>query len=372
MLSSWRAQSLQLASRFPFLLQLANLGAPDLLSPVPLRSVPSQPVMADTGIPSNSPEIHQVDIDDILDQDDQDFRDAKKSHASAFEGDQLDRHDEDESESDNVTSEEDSEEAVAEEEARNFYNTIDGEDRADEARPPSPAPSPNPYAHPPITDIELDFDWEEEENIREALKAKRRKKAGKLACVGLSSTASKAEIEWCLRYYDKGCIWARPHPWMRPHVFDYNPRLRIPRMVLTPKLVKLGIGPPLHPYFRSIIEWYDIAPIQLSPNSWKLAIALYMLYRDHNNRAPTMEDLSFFFRLGASSCGYYYLVIWKTHNSTGWSEGKTSHDKKWKEPFFYTWPDERIRTQFNVTPSKSSTTSSRRALSEIFPNSCCL
>ena len=141
---------------------------------------------------------------------------------------------------------------------------------------------------------------------------------------------------------------------MRPHVFDYNPRLRIPRMVLTPKLVKLGIGPPLHPYFKSIIEWYDIAPIQLSPNSWKLAIALYMLYRDHNNRAPTMEDLSFFFRLGASSYGYYYLVVWKTHNFTGWSEGKTSHDKKWKEPFFYTWPDERIRTQFNIKPSKSS------------------
>ena len=90
---------------------------------------------------------------------------------------------------------------------------------------------------------------------------------------------------------------------MRPHIFDYNPRLRIPRMVLTPKLIRLGIGPPLHSYFRSIIEWFDIAPIQLSPNGWKLAIALYMLYQDHNNRAPTMEDLSYFFRLGASSLG---------------------------------------------------------------------
>ena len=116
--------------------------------------------------------------------------------------------------------------------------------------------------------------------------------------------------------------------------------------------VKLGIGPPLHPYFRSIIEWFDIAPIQLSPNGWKLAIALYMLYQDHNNRAPTMEELSYFFRLGASSLGYYYLVVWKTHNSTGWSEGKTSNEKKWKEPFFYTRPDERVRTQFNTTPSK--------------------
>ena len=126
-------------------------------------------------------------------------------------------------------------------------------------------------------------------------------------------------------------MWARPHPEMRPHIFDYNPRLRIPRMVL------------------------DIAPAQLSPNSWKLAIALYMLYMDHNRRAPTMMDLSYFFRLGASSIGYYYLVVRKSHNSTGWSEGRTSNTKAWKEPFFYTWPEyDRIRTQFNISPSKCS------------------
>ena len=124
-------------------------------------------------------------------------------------------------------------------------------------------------------------------------------------------------------------------------------------MVLTPKLIQLGVGPPFHPYFKSIIEWYDISPAQLSPNSWKLSIALFMLYQDHNHREPTMTDLSFFFRLGASSIGYYFLVVWKTHNQKGWSEGKTSNTKRWKEPFFYLWPDERVRTQFNASPSKS-------------------
>ena len=310
--------------------------------------------MAESGTPSPElPESDPIDINELLDQDEQDLRDfSRKKPRVETEDDPSDNSGEEELGGDVDATGEDSEEEAAEEEARNFYHIIDMEELSDEARPPSPLPSPNPYAHPPISDSELDFDWDEEVEIREALKAKRRKRAGKLACVGLSSTASKAEIEWCLKYYDKGCIWARPHPWMRPHIFDYNPRLRIPRMVLTPKLVRLGIGPPLHPYFRSIIEWFDIAPIQLSPNGWKLAIALYMLYRDHNNRAPTMEDLSYFFRLGASSLGYYYLVVWKTHNSTGWSEGKTSNEKKWKEPFFYTWPDERIRTQFNTKPSK--------------------
>ena len=284
---------------FFFLLQLANLGAPDLLSPVPLRSFFSRSSMADTGASPKSLDTNLVDINDLLDQDERDLRTS--SRKDDIVNDNEPGNIEEEVENDNT--DEDSEEAAAEEEARNFYHTIAEDNSSDEARPPSPLPSPNPYAHPQILDCELDFDWDEEEEVREVLKAKRRKRAGKLACVGLSSTASKAEIEWCLRYYDKGCIWARPHPWMRPHIFDYNPRLRIPRMVLTPKLIRLGIGPPLHPYFRSIIEWFDIAPIQLSPNGWKLAIALYMLYQDHNNRAPTMEDLSYFFRLGASSLG---------------------------------------------------------------------
>ena len=321
---------------------------------------------------TSSPElqgVNHVDIEELLNQDELDLRNSSKRSPLIEPDTQSGNSGEEKLGDDTEDSDGDSEEAAAEEEARDFYHAINEDESLDEARPPSPAPSPNPYAHPQITNSELDFDWDEEGEIREALKAKRRKKAGKLACVGLSSTASKAEIEWCLRYYDKGCIWARPHPWMRPHIFDYNPRLRIPRMVLTPKLVKLGIGPPLHPYFRSIIEWFNIAPIQLSPNGWKLAIALYMLYQDHNNRAPTMEDLSYFFRLGASSLGYYYLVVWKTHNSTGWSEGKTSNEKKWKEPFFYTRPDERVRTQFNTTPSKCLI-SSRRASCYIFLFPC--
>ena len=210
-------------------------------------------------------EIDPLDINEFLNQDEEVlYRSPSRGKAQLVDSDsdQLNGEDEEDLEDDG-----DSEEDEAEEEARTFYHNLDDEESLDEARPPSPLPSPNPYTHPPISDQELDFEWDEDKEVREAVKAKARKKAGKLACVGLSSTATNAEIKWCLKYFDKGCIWARPHPWMRPHIFDYNPRLRIPRMVLTPKLVKLGIGPPLHPYFKSIIEWFDIASIQLSPNS---------------------------------------------------------------------------------------------------------
>lgn len=218
-----------------------------------------------------------VNLDDLLDQDEHELHHSSnrgKAQAVDSDNDQLDNAGGNNSEPDD----EDSAEAEAEAQAQNFYHFLNEEDEDHEARPPSPQPSPSPYFHPPISDRELDFYWDEDQEIPEAVKAKRCKRAGKLACVGLFSTASNAEIKWCLKYYSLGCLWARPHPEMCPHFFDYNPRLRIPRMVLTPKLVKLGIGFSLHPYFRSILEWFDIAPIQLSPNNWKLAIALYMLY----------------------------------------------------------------------------------------------
>lgn len=65
---------------------------------------------------------------------------------------------------------------------------------------------------------------------------------------------------------------------MRLHLFNYDLEFRIPRVVLSPKLVALGVSAPLHPFFKDICEWFDIAPIQLSPNNYKMAIALCMMY----------------------------------------------------------------------------------------------
>lgn len=49
---------------------------------------------------------------------------------------------------------------------------------------------------------------------------------------------------------------------MRPHIFNHGEEFRILKIVLTPKLVALGVGAPLNLYFREISEWYDIVPIQ--------------------------------------------------------------------------------------------------------------
>lgn len=156
-----------------------------------------------------------------------------------------------------------------------------------------------------------------------------------------------------MQYYDMEGIWVRPFSFMKCHIFNYGKHFRVPRMVTSARLVELGLGAPLVPYYREIIEWFDIAPIQLSPNSYKLAIALHMLYSSLGFKAPTVPELSYFFGLRKSQKGYFYLVVQPKLNKRGFSEGKVSNDKKWKDTFFYLYDVERVRTQFNCSPSKN-------------------
>lgn len=106
-------------------------------------------------------------------------------------------------------------------------------------------------------------------------------------------------------------------------------------MVTSPKRIALRLGAPLHLYYRSLLEFFDIAPMQLSPNSYRLAAALLILYTYLGFDPPTMIELSYFFNLGASNIGYYYLVVWKPLFGKVFSEGRISNTKGWKEPFLY-------------------------------------
>lgn len=83
------------------------------------------------------------------------------------------------------------------------------------------------------------------------------------------------------------------------HLFNIR-GLPTPKMVLTPQLVELGLGSPMHPFFE-LIDFYKLAPIQLSLNSYRLVIGIYMMYLNKGYRPPTMEEISFFVGLRKSS-----------------------------------------------------------------------
>lgn len=69
-----------------------------------------------------------------------------------------------------------------------------------------------------------------------------------------------------------------PLSMMQPCLFNYEVSFKILKMVTSPKLIPLGVGTPLHPYLREVIEMYDASSIQFSTNSYKLVIDLFILY----------------------------------------------------------------------------------------------
>ena len=174
-----------------------------------------------------------------------------------------------------------------------------------------------------------------------------------ISCASLSSDISREEIMWLVEYYDVKARWMKPTEEMRIHRFNIE-GLLIPRMVVTNRLLELGFGNPMHPFLIEIFEYHRIAPIQLSPNSYRLAIGLYMMYINKGYEPPTMEELSYFVSLRQSGgdTGFYYYIIFSSHGKTGLSVGNPSNMKHWKKDFFYLYDVPRVRTKFNLNPRK--------------------
>ena len=170
-----------------------------------------------------------------------------------------------------------------------------------------------------------------------------------MSCVDQESLISWDELEWLQDYYHMQGKSVVPKAGMRPHRFDKE-NIRIPRMVTTLRHVPLGVTAPLPQYYVDMCDWFKVAPIQLSPNSYMLAAGLRILFDKVGLGAPSMRELSHFFRLAQSQPGYFYLVVQHEHNKKGSSEGRNTHVKKWKDTFLYTYNTMRVTTQFNPNP----------------------
>nr|XP_017224627.1 PREDICTED: uncharacterized protein LOC108200871 isoform X2 [Daucus carota subsp. sativus] len=216
----------------------------------------------------------------------------------------------------------------------------------------SPDSSPEPYEHPKIEEWEEDIDWKalpDNETLSPRAVEAIKRRAGKLACVDQDSLISWDELEWLQDYYHMQGKSVVPKEGMRPHRFDKE-NIRIPRMVTTLRHVPLGVTAPLPQYYVDMCDWFKVAPIQLSPNSYMLAAGLRILFDKVGLGAPSMRELSHFFRLAQSQPGYFYLVVQHEHNKKGLSEGRNTHVKKWKDTFLYTYNTTRVTTQFNPNP----------------------
>ena len=115
--------------------------------------------------------------------------------------------------------------------------------------------------------------------------------------------------------------------------------------------LKFRVRFPLHPYFRSILNYYNLIVFQVTPNGWAHMIGFFAFFVERKMEPPTPEEFPWFYNLKScqSNLGFYYFskrvskniqVVIKIRESLG----------TWKDAYFYT-PEANIKGSF-VEPSK--------------------
>lgn len=75
---------------------------------------------------------------------------------------------------------------------------------------------------------------------------------------------------------------------------DILPEFSVPDVVISTSFFKVGVYVPFHPFIRDVHEFYDLAPLQLTPNSYRLAINTYILYASTHTSPLIGPELGLF------------------------------------------------------------------------------
>ena len=104
-------------------------------------------------------------------------------------------------------------------------------------------------------------------------------------------------------------------------------------MTFSEAILKMGVFLPLHPFVIQVLEYFEIVPFQLPPNSHRLIVAFYIVFSEYCGVAPSMVYFEFIYGLKAFAkhVGFWYLT--GQGDSTG-MVGLPSNTGSWKYNFF--------------------------------------
>ena len=76
--------------------------------------------------------------------------------------------------------------------------------------------------------------------------------------------------------------------------------------------LKFGVRYPLHLYFRSILNYYNLTMFQVTPNGWAHMIGFFILLVEWKIDIPPLAEFSWFYTLKSSKgdLGFYYFSKW--------------------------------------------------------------
>lgn len=153
---------------------------------------------------------------------------------------------------------------------------------------------------------------------------------------------------------DPGCDLVVPTAGERCHRFgNFEPDQAIPNAVLSASFFKLGFSMPMHPFFVDMLNFYEIAPMQLSPNSFRVAACMYILYDQTFSVPLTPRELGYFYQLKGvgRKIGIFYLTSWNDRQGRC-IKGNKRGMYDWMEMFLYCYDCEEVRKEWNLTPGK--------------------
>lgn len=226
----------------------------------------------------------------------------------------------------------------------------------------APAASPEPYVPPAQPELEGEIvfkrqiipDGEESSTANEEVKV--------LACRDLPTSLTQKHLAEHIEQFQLEGHIVLPLPHMRCYRFNHSENGgRVPRMVLSTFLLRLGISSPLHPFIKDVCEYFQLAPLQINPNGYRAALALYIMYHKCGYPSLTARQLGYFLHLKHSpnDFGYFYFSVWPCFNKKNLIHNGPSNSGKWKSPYFYIHEVPRVQTHFYYNPCKFSPARSR-------------
>ena len=94
-----------------------------------------------------------------------------------------------------------------------------------------------------------------------------------------------------------------------------------------------GLRFPLHPFFKCVLQHFNVCPTQLSPNFWGVLVGLLVVFRDKGLGVPSLALLLDLFSVKESAEGFLYISKWSSSKLII-SDMLSSH-KFWKERYFF-------------------------------------
>ena len=88
---------------------------------------------------------------------------------------------------------------------------------------------------------------------------------------------------------------------------------------------------PLHSYFTGVLEYFEIAPLQLAHNGYGILTALFIIYHQMGFPQPTPREVNYMDtikRIPSGGAGFYYFSAWSSEKLNLSRSEKAKLDEK--------------------------------------------